>query len=261
MIFLHELRRNRKALIIWTIIIAGFDFCMILMYPSLQDTLKDIYSAYQQMGAFSQAFGMDQLNIATAKGFYGMYIGIMLSLCGAMYASILGTGMLSKEEGGHTVEYLFTLPYRRSHVVFQKILAAGALILSFEAINLLINLLGLAIIGDMDFTKEFLLFHLGQTLMHLELAAIGILISSFMKKTAVGLGLGIALLLYFMDMMARIMDQLKAFKFITPFYYANAADVMTKSTIHGGYLAIGIAVLIVSLVAGTIRYQTRDLAA
>lgn len=261
MIFIHELKRNQKSLWIWTVAIAGFNFCMLLMYPSLQDTMKDIYGAYQQMGAFSQAFGMDQLNIATTKGFYGMYIGIMLSLCGAIYASILGSGMLSKEEGGHTVEYLFTLPYSRVHIVVHKILAAAVLILGFELVNVLTGLLGLAIIGDLDFVKEMLLFHAAQTCMHLELASIGILVSSVMKKVNVGLGIGIALLLYFMDMMARIFDSLKGFRAITPFYYANAADVITNGSINGNYLFLGILITMVCLVAGTLIYKKRDLAA
>jgi len=261
MIFLHELKRNKKSLIIWTFVIAGFNLCMLLMYPSLQESMEEIYGAYAKMGAFSEAFGMDQLNIATAKGFYGMYIGIMLSLCGAMYAAILGSGMLSKEEGGHTVEYLFTLPYSRVHIIINKIMALAVLILGFELVNLITGILGLAIIDELDFIKELLLFHGAQTCMHLEIAAIGILISSVTKKVNVGIGLGIALLFYFMDMMARIMDSLVAFRMITPFYYANAADVIAKGTVKGGYLALGIAIAAVSLAAGTMIYKKRDLAA
>lgn len=261
MIIKHELRSNLKMLLIWTICIAGFDFVMLLMYPSLQESMAEIAASADKLGTFGTAFGMDQLNIGTPLGFYGTYIGVMLALCGAMFAAILGAGILSKEEGGHTVEYLFTLPYSRVHVVIQKVLAVLALIVIFEIVNLLLGMLGLEIIdADVPMAK-ILLYHVGQTFLHLEVAAIGILISACNKKVNLGIGLGVALLFYFMDMMARIFEQLKGFQYITPFYYSNAVDVLNSGKIEPVLLIIGIVITIASIIAAGFVYNRRDLAA
>lgn len=261
MLIKHELRSNRKAWMIWTFIIALFDFSMMLLYPSLQESMADMAATYEKMGSFAIAFGMDQLNIATPIGFYGMYVGVMLSLCGALYAAILGTGILAKEEGGHTAEYLCTLPMSRITIVCKKVISIVILVIAFDFVNLLFGMLGLTLI-DADFElKTLLIYHFGQTVFHFEIAVIGTFISACTRKLNLGLGLGIALLLYFLDMMARVIDQLQGFKYITPYYYSNATDVLTKGKIDHGLLAIGLVVTIACIVLANVIYDRRDLSA
>ncbi|BCN30189.1 ABC transporter permease subunit [Anaeromicropila herbilytica] len=261
MILKHELKLNIKTFLIWTIIIAGMDFGFMLMYPSLQDALNNAMDAYASMGAITQAFGMDRLSMAEPIGFYGAEIGSIFTLGGALFAAIIGSGILSKEEAGHTSEFLFTLPFSRVNVVLQKVAAVILLILAFDIINLLFGVLSFVIIdADLQIKKLFF-FHLAQFFMHVEVATICILFSAFMKKVNLGLGLGVALLLYFLDIMSRILDQLKFAKYVTPFYYANAADVLTESGIDMKLLGIGFIVMIISITVGAWYYNHRDLAA
>lgn len=261
MIFKHEIKMNIKTLLIWTIVIAGMDFGMMLMYPSLQDALNKAMKAYESMGAISTAFGMDKLSMSEPMGFYGAEIGAILSLGGALFAAMIGIGILSKEEAGHTSEFLFTLPYSRVNVVTQKILAVFVIVFAFDVVNFLLGIISFPIIGADIEIKKMLLYHLSQFLMHFEVASICILISSLTTKINIGYGLGIALLLYFLDMMSRILDQLEVAKYITPYYYANAADVITTSTINMQLLGIGLVVTLVCMVGGTWYYNKRDLAA
>lgn len=261
MIFKQEWRSYIKTLLIWGACVAGFDFLMILMFPGLEETLSGMSSMYQSMGAFGTAFGMDKMNIGTAIGFYGTYVGTILSVGGAMFAALLGTSVLAKEEAGHTAEYLYTLPYSRVNIVVKKILAVVSIILVFELVNVVAGTLAMALIGGEYERKDLLLFHIGQSMMHLEIASVGILISACTKRVNAGIGLGIALLLYFLDMMSRVLDQLSFCRYITPFYYANAADVITNGTIDGGLLLVGAGVMAVCLLGGTWIYKERDLAA
>jgi ABC-2 type transport system permease protein len=260
MIFKHELKLNMKALIIWVISIAGTNFAFMLMFPSLQDAMNKALSAYESMGSFTTAFGMDRLSMAKPLGFYGVYAGAILSLGGALYAAILGTGILSKEEGGHTSEFLLTLPYSRVNVVFQKTAALFIILFVFDLVNLLLGLLSFPLIHAEPALKEILLYHISQFLMHLEIASIGMLLSAFTKKVNLGLGLGITLLLYFLDMMSRVLEQLKSAKYITPFYYSNAADVITSGGIDLVLLGIGIGITVICILTGMWYYNKRDLA-
>jgi hypothetical protein len=260
MILKHELKINFKTLLIWTLAIALTNFGFMLMYPSLQDSLNKATDAYKSMGAFTAAFGMDRLSISSPLGFYGIEVGAILSLGGGLFAAIIGTGILSKEEGGHTSEFLFTLPYSRVSITLQKAAAVFLIILTFDLINLLFGVLSFPLINvDIEMTK-LLMYHLAQFCMHIEVAAICILISSFLKKVSLGSGLGVALLLYFLDMMSRILTQLKFAKYITPFYYSNAADVMVKKSIDPLLLGIGIGLTFLCILAGTWYYNERDLA-
>lgn len=261
MILCHELKVNIKSFLLWTMIIAGTDFGFMLMYPSLQDAMNKAMAAYESMGAFTAAFGMDQLSMAQPLGFYGVYVGAILSLGGALYSAILGSGILSKEEGGHTSEFLFTLPYSRVSITLQKAAAVFLLLLAFDITNLLLGLLSFPLIHADMAIKELLLYHAVQFIMHIEVAAIGVLISSFTRKINLGAGLGMALLLYFMDMMSRVLKQLEFTKYITPFYYANAADVIVNKAIDPLLLGIGLGLILISLTVGTWYYDRRDLSA
>lgn len=261
MIVRQEWRSYTKTLLIWTICVAGLDFFMILMYPSLQETMKELASAYQSMGSLGTAFGIDRLDLAEPMGFYGTYVGMILALGGAMFAAILGTGVLSKEEGGHTAEYLFTLPYSRVNIVAKKMIAILSILVVFEGINILLGILGLQIIDVSYSMKDLLFVHLGQIVMHIEIAAIGIFISACTKKVNIGAGLGIALLMYFLDMMSRVLEQIENCKYITPYYYANAADILTTGKIDVGLMTIGIIITILCLVSSVVVYNSRDLAA
>lgn len=261
MIFKHELKANLKSFLIWTITIAGTDFAFMLMFPSLQDSMNKAMDAYSSMGGFSAAFGMDRLSMADPLGFYGVYVGAILSLGGALFAAIVGAGILSKEEGGHTSEFLFTLPYSRINIVMQKVAAVVAIILAFDVINLLLGLLSFPLINaEFDLTK-ILLYHTAQFVMHIEVAVICILLSAFTKKVSLGGGLGIALLLYFTDMMSRVLTQLDFAKYLTPFYYANASDIMISNEIDLLLISIGIVITLLCLITGLWYYNKRDLAA
>lgn len=260
MIIKHELKMNSKMFLIWTFIIAAMNFCFMLMYPSMEEALNTAMDAYKNMGAFTAAFGMDRLNMAEPIGFYGSYVGAILSLGGAMFAAMLGTGILSKEEAGHTSEFLYTLPYQRANVVLQKVAAVFILIFAFDFINLSFGLLSFPLINETLELKKMLLYHAAQFFMHFEIAAIGICISALTSKINLGMGLGMALMLYFLDMMARILEKLEPVKYITPYYYANAADVFTSFSIDAKLLIIGLFITVISVLFGTWYYCRRDLA-
>lgn len=109
-IWKHEMKMNIKALCIWTLCVGAMCFGCILMYTSLEDSLQDVADMYSNMGALSVAMGMDKMSLATLVGFYATEILMLHGLGGAMFAAIIGTGILSKEEAGHTSEFLYVFP-------------------------------------------------------------------------------------------------------------------------------------------------------
>ena len=257
----HELKANFKALLIWSISIGGMLFAFMLMFPTLEESLVQMNDIYSNIAGFSAAFGLDKLSMNTPMGYYGTEVTMMISLGGALFGALLGTGMLSKEEGGHTAEFLLSTPISRASVVFQKLLAMILIIGVFEVICILLALLSFALISGSLEMREFLLFHLAQGFMHLEIACICFCISSFLKKMNLGLGLGIALILYFVDALSKITPDLVNLKYITPYYYAGAADIFTTRKIDGVLISIGIAVTILSIVVGYAKYTKKDIIA
>ena len=76
-----------------------------------------------------------------------------------------------------------------------------------------------------------------------------------------GIALGLAVLLYLMDIMCNIVPDLEFLKFFTPFYYANAAEIYSGGDSRVGLMLLGLAVTVVIVVLGGIVYKKRDMAA
>lgn len=260
-LYRHEMKMNLKSLIIWTLCVGGMCLGCILLYTSLEDSLQDIADVYSNMGAMSTALGMDKMSLATLTGYYATEIAMMHGLGGAMFAAILGTGMLSKEEAGHTSEFLNVFPIPRGQIVLEKYLAMLSNILLFNVVCALLYVLGFVMMGEELPGTEMLLYHFAQFLMQTELGTVCFLISAFSRKNLMGAGLGLVILLFAADMMCRIIPAIENVKYITPFYYSNGADIFTSGEIDGVMLAIGVLILCAAFVAALLKYEKKDLAA
>jgi len=257
----HELRLNTKTILVWASTIGLCIFVFMLLYPPFKSQSADIDKMFAGMGQFSVAFGMDKISIATPIGFYGIQDGVMLSLGGAMFAAMIGIGMLSKEEGNHTAEFLFTSSESRGSILIQKWLAAAAAILIFDTFCLACGVLSFYAIGEELLWKELLLFHLAQLIMHLEIGSICFGISAFLKKNNVGLGIGIASLLYFLNMFINFSEKLDGLKYITPFHYSDAVNIFSSVRIGIPEIAAGICIGAAVCIVGSVHYVRRDLSA
>lgn len=260
-IYRHEMRTYYKSLLTWAVCVGGMGLFCILLFSSMKDSMADMAESFATLGAFSDALGMSQLSIATLKGFYATEVGTIHALGGAMFSSIISTGMLSKEEEGHTGEFLYSLPVSRGKVVMVKWLAVVTHILLFNVICVCMYVLGSLFLGEALWSGEFLRYHIMQFVMQVEIAAVCYAVSACMNKNRFGLGLGIVLLLYAFDMIARVVPDLSDYKILSPFSYANAADILSSGEILTSAAVVGLVVFAASLGLSYMLYTKRDLAA
>ncbi len=256
----HEIRRNVKTLTIWTTCVGFICFSCLLLFHSLEDTMEEMARAYAQMGAFSAALGLDRLNIGTPEGFYATEIALIFAIGGAMFAAMTGAGIVAKEEEGHTAEFLCTLPFGRKQILLSKYAAMVLLIMFFQAVCLLWIAAGFAGIGVFLEKDSFFLYHAMQFLMQLEVGSICFLISAVCKKRQIGMALGFSVLLYLADLLCRAIPDLERLKYLTPFYFSNAADLFTNKSADIEMAVISLAVTVVCLTAAAFVYEKRDLA-
>lgn len=257
-LYRHEMKMNLKSLLIWTLCVGGLCLGCIFLYTSLEDSIQGMADMYSQMGAMSVALGMDKMSLATLEGFYATEIAMMHGLGGAMFAAVLGISLLSKEEAGHTSEFLYVFPIGRGNIIFQKYLALFCNMILFNLTCAVVYLMGFYSMGEQVALKEFCLYHLAVTLMHLEIATISFMFSAFSKKELPGAALGLTIFLFAADMMCRIIPAIENLKYLTPFYYANAADIFTGG-INTTCCTIALTVITITLFITFIHYKTKDL--
>ncbi|MDY4105564.1 MAG: ABC transporter permease subunit [Oscillospiraceae bacterium] len=255
----HELRQGRTGFWIWTASIASLILVCILLFPEMKTQMDSVSEMFATMGAFSAAFGMDRLGFGTLLGFYSVECGNILGLGGAFFAAFLASASLAKEEKDHTAEFLLTHPVSRVTVITEKL---AALVLQLVAMNVLVFLLsvaGVAFIGEEIPWKELSLLHLAYFLMQLEVAGICFAISAFLRGGSAGIGLGLATLLYFLNIIANLSEKLDWMKYLTPFGYTEAADIVTDGALDGPMVAVGMAVTVLAVAVAYWWYSRKDI--
>ncbi|MGT2666939.1 ABC transporter permease subunit [Streptococcus rifensis] len=257
----HELKQTFKSLMIWSLSVGFICWGCIILYKSVEGSLSNVADMYANMGEMTKALGLDKVSLATLDGYFATEIALMFGLGAGLFASMLGAGSLSKEEEGHTSEFLYTLPHSRTRIIFGKYLSLLIALLCFNLICVGFELLAIWQM-KMDFSYDhFVGYHLLAFLMQVELMTIGFLISSLSHRKQMGAALGLTLLLYAMDLMVRIVPDLDKLKYLTPYYYASGADVFSKTDLDWSLVGTAILVILLSLVAAFAIMRRRDIQA
>lgn len=257
----QEWKMNFKSLLIWTLCVGFCCSGCILLFESVAESMQEMGQMFAQMGNFSAAFGMDKVSIATLAGFYATEISIIFLVGGAMFAAMTGAVLLSKEEEGHTMEFLHTMPVSRTYIYLWKYVALLLLILVFNLVCIGLDIIGFLVIGEEIAMTEYVEYHVLALVMQIEVGSICYLISAVCRRKQIGLALGLAVLFYLMDIMCNIVPDLEFLKFFTPFYYANAAQIYSGGDSRMGLMVLGLAVTAVVIIAGGLVYKKRDMAA
>lgn len=255
----QELRQGKLSLIIWTGSIGFLLMVCVFLFPEMKGQMESVSDMFASMGSFSAAFGMDRLQFGDFLGFYSMECGNVLGLGGSFFAALLAVGVLSKEERDRTAEFLLTHPVSRRRIITDKL---AAVLLQITAMNLIIyglSIGSIAAIGEEIPWKEIHLLHLAYYLMQIELTGICLGISAFMRKGNVGLGIGIAVILYFLNLIANIAERAEFLKYITPFGYCEGADIVTDGSLDGRKVFIGMVLGIIGVVLAYVKYSRKDI--
>lgn len=255
----HELRQGLVSLTVWTASIAALLAICIFMFPEMQSEMDGIHDIFSSMGSFTEAFGMDKVSFATLTGFYAVECGNILGLGGAFFASLCAISMLAKEEQGHTAEFLFTHPLRRSHVLTEKLTAIIIQLVILNAAVYGCAIGSIALIGENVPWKELSLLHLAYFLLQLELAGICFGISAFIRQGSLGTGLGLAIIMYFLNIISNISDNAQFLGYITPFGYAEGADIVTNLKLDVQMVLIGMLFCIIGIATGYLIYCRKDI--
>ncbi len=255
----HELRQGKLSFLIWTSSVVFLLAVCVFLFPEMKGEMDGVSELFASMGSFTAAFGMDRLNFGTLIGYYAIECGNVLGLGGAFYAALCAAGILSKEEKDRTAEFLLTHPVSRVRVITEKL---AALFIQITALNLIVYavaIASMAAIGEEIPWKEVNLLHLGYYILQLELAGICFGVSAFLKKGSAGAGLGIAAVMYFLNLIANITESAKFLKYITPFGYCEGAQIAANGSLDGTLVAIGAALGLAGIAAAYLKYAKKDI--
>lgn len=262
MIFRREINRNLKGLIIWTLVISGIMILNLMMFPDVAKQQQSIDQLLRQLPqSLIKAFGLDRLSMSDPLGYYATKGYLMIILFGSIYSVMLAGNMLSKEHNEKTIEFLLSKPITRSGIVTQKLLAIITNLLIFNLIVTASNYFGFKTAGSEFDIRVFILLSIAPFLLHIIFASISFCLSSWMKKSRniVSISLGLVFVLYFISIVSSISDRFNNLKYITPFQYVDATEIVINKSINTTYLFIIAGIVAICIWASYLIYRKRDI--
>ncbi len=257
-VFRKEVRAGAVSFLVWTAVIGGLMAVCVGLFPSMEGS--DMSALFADMGDFSAAFGLDKLPFGTIMGFYGAECGNILGLGGAFFAALTAMGLLAGEEGGHTAEFLLTHPVSRVRVAAEKLAALAVMVLALNLVCFACGAGGILAIGEEAEWGDLLRYHGALLLMQLEIGGLCFGLSALLRRSGLGLALGLAVGMYFLGLLINLDAGLDALRFVTPYYYADASRIFGGEALAGP-VCTGCALGVLGAGFGLTWYGKKDIAA
>ena len=259
-IYIKELKQSFKSLCIWTASIAFMMLVCVLLFPEMKGEMDSVSSIFANMGGFTAAFGMDKLSFGQLMGFYGIECGNVLGIGGGFFAALAGISVLANEEKERTAEFLLTHPISRVSIIAQKLLSVLTQVVVLNIVVVAVSLISAAVIDESFEMKKFMLLHVAYLIMQLEISCICFGISAFIRRGSIGIGLGLALAFYFMNLVCNMTEQAEFLRYITPYAYAEASNIISEARLDTVLIVIGIIIAVIGAAVGFVKYTKKDIA-
>jgi len=262
-LFLHEMKQYWKYLMFWGLgiiaMVAGGMGKFTALYDANDTSITDVFN--QMPKAFLAMFGMVNLEVTSLSGFYGV-INFYLVIMGAIFAIILGAGILAKEERDKTAEFLMVKPVTRTWVLVQKLCAGIIYILAFVGIDYAVSIAIIAKVApNENINTELFLMMMGLVLVMFAFYCVSFGLSGALKNNTKASMIMISVMgASYLGTV--VYDMIENSEWMRPFlifkYFPND-EVIRNLSLDPMYIGLCILWIIIGLALAFVRFPRRDL--
>ncbi len=222
-ILAKSLRDMRWQVLWYGLAMAAMAALVVYIYPSYRGQLDDF-----EIPEALQGFLGEGADYSSPKGFLSAEIFSWVPILLVIFAIMQGTNLLGGEESNGTLDILLAQPVKRTRIVLEKLAAFAAASIAIVAITCLAWPLSVPFV-DIDISFVALLVATANMLPLTWLFGAfamwaSVVLSS--RQQATGLVTGVAVFTFFLNYLATIVDALKPARWLSPFHYANTANVL-----------------------------------
>ena len=259
----RELKINFKSFLIWLLVLIALFTLVYLIYPTIL-TGDNIKMLDEMMKTFPEemlkAFNMDISSMESAYGWLKSEGFVFVLLIIGCYAGILGSNILLKEESDKTIEYLHSLPVKRSDILLSKVATGLIYITSITILLGIFNYIGLSLSGEFD-KQQYILLSITPLFSSIVIFFLCLYLSTFTHKTKkmLGISLGIVLISYILQMLSTIADTVEFLKYLSVFTLSDIRNVIIDRSINPVMVIISILLSSILLTLTILRYNKKEL--
>ena len=253
-LFLMELRRNALSFVLWMIVITMLISLTISVYPTFIENQSKILGMMSLLpkGALQFKGISNFTDLLSVLGFYSVNNIIYMMVLGSIFAIVLSSNILLKEEYNKTAEYLLTRPLTRSEIFLSKLAVVLLYIFLLNLITALAGFISMELVKNGPFSiMSFLILSFYTLLLNMLFGAIGLFLSTLVKraKPITTFSIGLVLIFYFIYTLSKITESASKIGYLSPFKFVNVeafSPAYRLSFWHVLYFT-GISVLLIGL--------------
>ena len=195
-------------------------------------------------------------------GFYSINNIIYMMVLGSIYTIVLTSNILLKEEYNKTAEYLLTRPLTRSEIFFSKLSVVLVNVLLLNLVTALAGFICMELVKNGPFSvRAFLILSLFTLLLNILFGAIGLILSTIVKraKPITTFSIGLVLILYFVYTISKITESASTIGYLSPFRFVNVDAINPAYTMNGWHLLYFIGISFLLTVLSYRLYRRKDI--
>lgn len=263
-LFRKEFRMNALALTVWTLVICfltAFTMGFYRMFVENQSQFMGLFNLFPQgLFEFKGISNFDDL--FSVLGFYAANNTVYMQLFGSIYAIVLASNILLKEEYNKTAEFLLTWPLTRNEVFETKCTVMLLNILILNVIVCLTGYVSIELVRTGPYSMQaYLILAFYTLLLNLFFGLTGLFLSVFVKRARpiTTLGIGIVLFMYFLFTISKITPDAGVIGFISPYNFIDVNVLQQDYGLDPWYILYFTGLSAVFLVSAFLRYKKKDI--
>ena len=253
-LFLKEIRKNALSLIVWMITITLLISLTMAVYRTFVENQSKVLGMMSLVpkGALQFKGISNFTDLLSVLGFYSVNNIIYMMVLGSIFAIVLSSNILLKEEYNKTAEYLLTRPLTRSEIFFSKLAVIFLYVFLLNLVTALAGFICMELVKTGPFSiRAFLILSLYTLLLNLLFGAIGLFLSTLVKrpKPITAFSIGLVLIFYFIYTLSKITESASKIGYLSPFRFVNMDAINPAYKLDFWHLLyfIGISLLLAGL--------------
>jgi beta-exotoxin I transport system permease protein len=260
-LFTKTLRDLRGQILGWGIGAGLIGVMVIFLYPSFQDQTASLAELLKGYPTALMAFFGDFTKMNTFLGWLNIEFYSYGPPILAIFAVVVGTGLIAGEEDKGTLDLLLAHPIRRWRVVTDKF-AAFAVATVLIMVQIAIIFVGsAAMIGQTSQLGQLVLATLNIVPITLAGGALALMASVLFRSRRLANMVALVVIIgsWFLESLGKVVDTLKPFRPIALFHYYDSSAALFEG-INWGDIGILLALTALLFSIAVLAFQRRDIA-
>jgi ABC-2 type transport system permease protein len=263
-LFAMEMRRNAFSLMLWTFAITLLISVTMSVYPTFVENQSKVLGMMSLVpkGALQFKGISNFTDMLSVLGFYSVNNIIYMMVLGSIFSIVLASNILLKEEYNKTAEYLLTRPLARRDIFLSKLAVLVLNIFLLNLVTVLAGFISMEAVKNSSFSvRAFLILSLYTLLLNLLFGAIGLFMSTLIKrpKPITTFSIGLVLFFYFIHTLSKITESAAKIGYLSPFKYVNMDVVNTAYTLNIWNLVYFIGISFLLIIFSFRFYMKKDI--